>query len=89
MLNYRATPHCTAGIAPSELLFNRKIQTKLPQIEIDTTLPDTHPNIEEMGKQGKEKMKEHADRRVRTQVSQDWRNSSPSSEEKEQIQHEI
>ena len=64
MLNYRAIPHSTTGIAPSELLFNRKIRTKLPQIEIDTTLPDTHPNIEEMDKQAKEKMKEHADRRV-------------------------
>ena len=40
MLKYRATPHCTTDIAPSELLFNRKIQTKLPQIENDTTLPD-------------------------------------------------
>ena len=69
MLNYRATPHCTIGIAPSDLLFNRKIQTKLPQIEIDTTVPDTHANIEEMDKQAKEKMKEHADRRVRAQVS--------------------
>ena len=67
MLNYRATPHCTTGIAPSELLLNRKIQTKLSQIEIDTTLPDTRPNIEEMDKQAKEKMKEHADRRVRAQ----------------------
>ena len=69
MLKYRATPHCTTDIAPSELLFNRKIQTKLPQIEIDTTVPDTHPNIEEMDKQTKEKMKAHADRRVRAQVS--------------------
>ena len=69
MLNYRATPHCTTGIAPSELLFNRKIQTKLPQIEIDTILPDTHPNIEEMDQYAKEKMKENADRRVRAQVS--------------------
>ena len=69
ILTYRATPHCTIGIAPSELLFNRKIQTKLFQIGIDTTRPDTHPNIEEMDKQAKEKMKEHADRRVRAQVS--------------------
>ena len=52
-LNYRATPYCTIGIAPSELLFNRKIQTKLTQIEIDTTLPDTHANILEMDKQAK------------------------------------
>ncbi len=31
MLNYRATPHCTTGIAPSELLFNRKIQLSFPK----------------------------------------------------------
>ena len=69
MLNYRAIPHCITGIAPSELLFIRKIPTKLPQIEIDTTLPDTHPNIEEIDKQAKEKMKDYADRRIRVQVS--------------------
>ncbi|XP_064475523.1 uncharacterized protein K02A2.6-like [Ornithodoros turicata] len=32
LLNYRATPHTTTGIPPSELLFGRKIQTKLPQL---------------------------------------------------------
>ena len=31
LLNYRATPHSTTGYRPSELLFNRSIQTKLPQ----------------------------------------------------------
>ena len=30
LLNYRATPHSTTGFSPSELLFNRKIRTKLP-----------------------------------------------------------
>lgn len=32
LLNYRATPHTTTGFPPSELLFNRKIRTKLPQV---------------------------------------------------------
>ena len=32
LLNYRATPHTTTGFLPSELLFNCKIRTKLPQV---------------------------------------------------------
>ena len=31
-LHYRATPHSTTGRSPAELLFNCKLQTKLPQI---------------------------------------------------------
>ena len=30
---YRTTPHSTAGGTPSELMFNRKIRTKLPDIQ--------------------------------------------------------
>ena len=32
LLQYRATPHGTTGKSPAELLFSRKIQTKLPQM---------------------------------------------------------
>ena len=32
LLQYRTTPHCTTKVAPSELLFNRKIRGKLPEI---------------------------------------------------------
>ena len=32
LLHYRATPHSTTGRSPAELLFNCKLQTKLPQI---------------------------------------------------------
>ena len=35
LLNYRATPHSTTGKSPSELLFGRKIQSKLPRIYIN------------------------------------------------------
>ena len=34
LLQYRATPHCTTGTSPAELLFGRKVQTKLPQISV-------------------------------------------------------
>ena len=32
LLHYRVTPHSTTGRYPAELLFNRKLQTNLPQI---------------------------------------------------------
>ena len=32
LLHHRATPHSTTGRSPAELLFNHKLQTKLPQI---------------------------------------------------------
>ncbi len=32
LLQYRNTPHCTTKVAPSQLLFNRKVRGKLPEI---------------------------------------------------------
>ena len=34
LLAYRTTPHSTTGIAPAEMLFRRKIRTKLPEIKL-------------------------------------------------------
>ncbi|KAK7105707.1 hypothetical protein V1264_012941 [Littorina saxatilis] len=33
LLAYRSTPHSTTGVSPAELLFNRQIRTKLPQLK--------------------------------------------------------
>ena len=42
LLNYWATPHSTTGISPAQLLFNRRINTKLPEIaQTGGTLIDT------------------------------------------------
>jgi len=30
---YRSTPHTVTGVSPAELLFRRKLKTKLPEIE--------------------------------------------------------
>ena len=35
--NYRATPHCTTGVAPASLLFSRPIRTKLPNFQESTS----------------------------------------------------
>ena len=61
LLNYRATPHTTTGFPPSELLFNRKIRTKLPQVvNISDKLKDD--KVRQADELAKWKMKVNADR---------------------------
>ena len=40
LLAYRSTPHSTTGKSPAEMLFNRKIRTKLPELIIDNPVDD-------------------------------------------------
>ena len=35
LLAYRSTPHTTIGVSPAELLYGRKIRTKMPEFEDD------------------------------------------------------
>ena len=35
LLMYHSTPHSTTGVSPAELLFRRKIRTKLPELDSD------------------------------------------------------
>ena len=60
LLNYCATPHITTGISPAELLFKRKIATKLPVLSDECHSRDVA--VWEKDKQAKQ-MKEYADRR--------------------------
>ena len=41
LLQYRSTPHTTTGKSPAELLFNRKLQTKLPIMFTPSETPET------------------------------------------------
>ena len=57
LLSYRATPHCTTGKPPAELLFGRNLKTKLP--EIIPTYSDQE--VRKRDWERKDKMKQYAD----------------------------
>ena len=69
LLNYRSTPHCTTGYSPAELLFNRKINNKLPQTKPDISQSKLHSKIVENDKQAKAAMKIYADTRKKSKES--------------------
>ena len=61
--------HPTA-IAPADLLFKRKITTKLPALDGSVSEPSiVSLNVKEKDAREKQKMKENADRRARAKVS--------------------
>ena len=59
LLNYRANPHATTRKSPAELLFNRQITTKLPNLVKDTA----SVALKEKDYKSKEKMKIYADQK--------------------------
>jgi hypothetical protein len=64
---YRTTPHCTTKRAPSELLFNRPVRSRLPQYIVETGRLQPVSDIQRQDDSAKMKMKVNADgkRRVR------------------------
>ncbi len=63
--NYKATPHSTTELSPFEIMFNRKMKTKLPQVVEKVR----HPSLRRRDKQAKRKMKIHADTRKKATPS--------------------
>lgn len=61
--NYRATPHATTGRAPAELLYNRRIKTRLPQFFKPTN--DTELRARDTA--AKAKQKHHKDNKKTVQ----------------------
>lgn len=68
LLNYRATPHATTGKSPAELLYNRPIRTKLPQVTVESKSP-LHQEVKERDAMSKKTMKGYADTKTRAKVS--------------------
>ncbi|XP_024117578.2 uncharacterized protein K02A2.6-like [Oryzias melastigma] len=71
LLAYRSTPHCVTGRSPAELLFNRQIRTKLPELtcfQQNSTKDDVA--VRRADAVRKEKGREDADRHRRAKESQ-------------------
>ena len=70
LLNYRTTPHSTTGFAPAELLFNRKVRNKLPQLPTGhTSQSDLGAKVKENDDRAKVKMETYADMKMRAKTS--------------------
>lgn len=73
LLNYRSTPHATTGVTPAQLLFNRQINMKIPQLRRPLNATEQHASVDaalrERDGRAKMKMKLYADRRRRAQSS--------------------
>ena len=67
LLNYRTTPHCTTGFAPAELLFNRRVRNKLPQLT--SSNQSKGQEVKENDDKAKAKMKRYADAKSRAKPS--------------------
>ena len=69
MLSYRCTPHSTAGIAPSELLFHRKPRMKIPHVssKVDRTMIDSLASAND--RRSKTKAKGYVDKKKHAQYS--------------------
>ena len=53
LMMYRSTPHSITGVSPAELLFGRKIRTKLPQLQEFTCDDDVRDRDSERKEKGK------------------------------------
>ena len=53
LMMYRSTPHSTTGVSPAELLFGRRIRTKLPQLQEFTVGYEVRDRDSERKEKGK------------------------------------
>ena len=68
LLQYRTTPHCSTGVSPAELLFNRTVQGKLPILWKNNVL-DKHQQARDNERKRKEYNEGYAHRKQRTKKS--------------------
>ena len=60
LLAYHSTPHQTTGVPPAELMFKRKIRSKLPQLE-SVVRTKSNEQVRDRDQISKQKGKEYAD----------------------------
>lgn len=64
LLAYRSTPHSVTGVCPAEMLFNRKLRTKLPELN-DSAIADSE--VRDRDDDRKEEGKEYWDNKRKAQ----------------------
>lgn len=62
ILGYRATPHSTTNTSPAELMFHRKIRTKIPILTTEAPAASDH-DLQKRDSAAKAKMKAYVDSR--------------------------
>ena len=67
LLQYRSMPHITSGKSPAELLFGRRIQSKLPQFHPQTETKEIS-DVTKHQDRNKLLQKAHADKRQRSKL---------------------
>ncbi|KAJ8034241.1 hypothetical protein HOLleu_20994 [Holothuria leucospilota] len=68
LLINRSSPHITTGLSPAEMLFNRQIRTKLPQVGNMSVSQKQLKEAMRHDRAQKQSYKNYADRHRRTQV---------------------
>ena len=63
LLNYRSTPHSTTKVPPAELLYNRKIKGKLPDLRRKVKIVNRHKEARDNQEINKEKSRNYANQR--------------------------
>ena len=62
LLQYRTTPHCTTNVPPAELMFNRTVRGKLPELKKQNVV-NRHKEAHDNEQSRKHYNKQYADKR--------------------------
>ena len=65
LLAYRSTPHPATGVSPAELLYGRRLRTKMPAVSRPTPAPPGQSAVQQRNECYREAGKRYADRRRR------------------------
>ena len=64
LLAYRSTPHTMTGTSPAELLYGRKLSTKLPELaDFGDSDEATHPEVRDRDAEKKQRGADYVDKK--------------------------
>ena len=69
LLAYRTTPHSVTGVAPADLLFNRRVRSKLPQVQMPTDATPATQRVQDLDAEQKQARNDSANSPATTHKS--------------------